>query len=77
MIVEAEEKDFMDIMFIYKACVKDMNKNGLFNWNTAYPGHEDVLSDIRKGHLFIYIENNVTSRSCMPERRTACRIRWL
>ena len=38
MIIKAEEKDFLEIMFIYQLTVYAMNDQGLFNWNTAYPG---------------------------------------
>ncbi|HYW93988.1 MAG TPA: GNAT family N-acetyltransferase [Bacteroidales bacterium] len=60
MIAQAEEKDLIEIMFVYKACVADMNASGLFNWNTAYPGQHDVLADIRKGDLYLYREHNAT-----------------
>lgn len=60
MIKRAEETDLLDVMYIYKSCVREMNSQGLFNWNTAYPGHEEVLSDIRHGNLFILKENHIT-----------------
>ncbi len=72
MIDRAEEKDFMEVMFIYKACVLDMNKNGLFNWNTAYPDANGVLSDIRKGDLYVYRQNNVIPAAvCINEDQPA------
>ncbi len=57
MIAKAEEKDFPGIMFIYRVCVYDMNRQGLFNWNTAYPGAEQVLADIRRGEVWVHREN--------------------
>ncbi len=59
MIIKAEEKDFLEIMFIYQLTVYAMNDQGLFNWNTAYPGFRDVLADIREGDMYIYKEDEV------------------
>ncbi len=58
--MQATEKDLLDIMYIYKACVEDMNRAGLFNWNTAYPDFREVMEDIRKGSVYIFKENHVT-----------------
>jgi ribosomal protein S18 acetylase RimI-like enzyme len=72
MITRAEEKNFIEVMYIYKACVSEMNREGLFNWNTAYPDHKDVLEDIRKGDIFILQENNVTiAVVCLNEDQPA------
>ena len=60
MIVQSTEKDLLDVMYIYKACVEDMNRNGLFNWNTAYPDFHNVIEDLRKGSIYIYKENHVS-----------------
>jgi len=54
MIIKAESIHLLQAMFIYKACVHEMNERGLFNWNTAYPSTSEVKEDIRKKTLFIY-----------------------
>ena len=54
MIIKAQTKNFIEVIYIYKSCIPGMNRNGLYNWNTAYPDPEKVESDIRKGDLFLY-----------------------
>ncbi len=54
MIIKAIPSHFLEAMFIYKSCIPGMNREGLYNWNTAYPDPEEVESDIEKGDLFLY-----------------------
>ncbi len=54
MIIRAINNHFIEAIFIYKSCIPEMNRNGLYNWNTAYPDPDQVESDIEKGNLFLY-----------------------
>ncbi len=54
MILQAKTFHLIEALNIYKSCIPGMNKNGLYNWNTAYPDASEVESDIVKGELFLY-----------------------
>jgi ribosomal protein S18 acetylase RimI-like enzyme len=54
MIVKALPSQLFEAMYIYRSCVKEMNKAGLYNWNTAYPDPGEVEQDILKAELFLY-----------------------
>jgi ribosomal protein S18 acetylase RimI-like enzyme len=58
-VIQAREKHFMDIMFLIRACVADMNSRKMFNWNNSYPSSEMILDDIRIGSLYIFMENGI------------------
>lgn len=57
MIIQAQTEHLIEVMFIYRNCVPEMNERGLFNWNTAYPSLSQVEKDIMAGNLFLYQEN--------------------
>lgn len=58
MLKKAEMKNLDGILYLYRLCVKEMNRQGLFNWNTAYPSGQ-VVSDIEKGNLYIWSEDEI------------------
>lgn len=58
-IVLATEKDLMDVMFLLRKCVADMNHKQMFHWNRAYPSVNDILDDIRSESLYIHTENSI------------------
>jgi ribosomal protein S18 acetylase RimI-like enzyme len=58
MIIQANQEQLIEAMFIYRNCIPEMNERGLFNWNTAYPSLSQVEKDIQAGSLFLYQENH-------------------
>lgn len=50
--VRAESKDTKEILDLVQACIKDMNLNGIDQWNEQYPLPEIFISDIKTGSLF-------------------------
>jgi len=58
-VIQASEKYLMDVMFLLRKCVEDMNRRDMFHWNNSYPSSRIILDDIRNGTLYIYMENGV------------------
>lgn len=58
-VIRASERYFMDVMFLLRRCVEDMNQANMFHWNSAYPSARTIMDDIEAGTLFIYIEHGV------------------
>ena len=50
----ASSSDFVEILFLLRQCIKDMNEKGLKQWNTAYPSPEMIRGDIDGGVLYLY-----------------------
>lgn len=46
--------DLLDVLSLLEDCIRDMNKQGLKQWNSAYPGPEIMKSDVEKGTLYIF-----------------------
>jgi GNAT superfamily N-acetyltransferase len=55
-IKKATPYDLVDVLFLLKQCIADMNRNGLKQWNSANPSSEVIIEDIEKGTLYIYTE---------------------
>jgi ribosomal protein S18 acetylase RimI-like enzyme len=55
-ILQAKQSDLIEILFLVKECVKDMNSKGMKHWNSSYPGVEEIGLDLDKG--FIYLVKN-------------------
>jgi hypothetical protein len=53
-IIKASLYDLIDVLFLLRDCITDMNNKGLKQWNSAYPGPEAMKNDIGKGTLYIY-----------------------
>ena len=53
-IKQASSYDLMDILFLLKQCILDMNKRGFKQWNSAYPGPDLIKEDIERGTLYIF-----------------------
>lgn len=45
--------DLDRVISLYRACTRKMNREGLDNWNTSYPGKTTFLQDIREKSLFV------------------------
>ena len=55
-IKQASSYDLIDILFLLRQCVSDMNKRGFKQWNSSYPGPEIIQEDIQKGTLYIFTD---------------------
>jgi GNAT superfamily N-acetyltransferase len=58
-IIQANEKDLIEILYLLKVCITDMNKKGLKHWNSAYPDTESVIRDIKEKRIYLLKDNAV------------------
>lgn len=56
-IVKAEKVNLLDVVFLFREVVKDMNKKGLYHWNTDYPNPEIISQDIDDESLYMVMSN--------------------
>lgn len=61
MILKADSFHLPEVLYIYETSVLEMNARGLFNWNTAYPSVDTVISDIRERNLYIFQADRITT----------------
>ena len=52
----ASSSDFVEILFLLRQCIKEMNEKGLKQWNMSYPSPEMIRSDIDSGILYLFKE---------------------
>lgn len=56
-IIKAEQGDIPEIQKLVQGSIKDMNANGIHQWNMQYPPLEIFASDVEKGSLYAMKEN--------------------
>ncbi len=52
-IQKAKPSDLIEILYLLKECVRDMNQKGMKHWNSCYPGIEDIDHDLNKESIFL------------------------
>lgn len=50
---KAKTEDLDELADVYSAVVRNMNENGIFQWNSEYPNREVMQDDISKGQLYV------------------------
>jgi hypothetical protein len=55
-IKQATPSEFVEVLFLIRECVKDMNSKGLKQWNNASPSPEQLKDELEKGTIFLYQE---------------------
>ncbi|WMJ89363.1 GNAT family N-acetyltransferase [Anaerocolumna sp. MB42-C2] len=55
----AEMQDLEEIFTIVKSAVKNMEANGIYQWDELYPTRKDFANDIEKKQLFIGLKNQI------------------
>lgn len=59
-ILKATPNDLVEVLFLLKECVSDLNSNGLKHWNNAYPGADAMVKAIENGTLFLFKEIGIS-----------------
>lgn len=59
-IIKADFKDLVEVLFLMKECVEDLNQNGFKHWNNAYPGSDILKTAIDNGNLYVYKEGGIS-----------------
>jgi GNAT superfamily N-acetyltransferase len=55
-IKQATLTEFVEVLFLMRECVKDMNSKGLKQWNNSSPSPEQLREELEKGTIFLYQE---------------------
>ncbi len=58
-IIQGKPEDLVEVMYLIRVCVKDMNSKGLKYWNTFYPGGEIIKEDLERKTIFLAKEKGV------------------
>ncbi len=58
-IHQAKPSDLIEILYLLKECVKDMNAKGMKHWNSSYPGVEDIDHDLNNESIFLVKDKGV------------------
>ena len=58
-IIQAKPTDLIEILYLLKVCILDMNPKGLKHWNSAFPGTEVIQSDLENGTIYLVKDRGV------------------
>lgn len=59
-ILQAKENDLIEILYLLKVCILDMNKKGMKHWNSAYPDTAVMKSNLKNGTIYLIKDNGVS-----------------
>ncbi|MDZ7671853.1 MAG: GNAT family N-acetyltransferase [Halanaerobiales bacterium] len=54
----ATDKDFKNIFNLYIECTRELNKQGIIQWDESYPTKEIIKNNIDKNYQFVYIKDD-------------------
>jgi GNAT superfamily N-acetyltransferase len=58
-IIHAKDTDFIEILYLLRICILDMNQNGLKHWNSVYPGPDIIQDDLTKSSIYLVKDKGV------------------
>ena len=58
-ILQAKPDDLIEILFLIRQCVKDMNLKGMKHWNSSYPGTEDISKDLSNEAIYLVKDKGI------------------
>jgi len=58
-IIQAKPTDLIEILYLLKVCILDMNAKGLKHWNSAFPDTEMIQHDLDNGSIYLAKEKGV------------------
>ena len=56
-IIKASPSDLVEVLYLLRVCVLEMNSKGWFHWDLHNPL---VKQDLENDRVFVYIENDIT-----------------
>ncbi|MFO7658840.1 MAG: GNAT family N-acetyltransferase [Bacteroidales bacterium] len=71
-IIKAIPSDLVEIMYLLRVCVKDMNEKGMKHWNNVFPEGSLMKKNLNNGLIYLVKEKGVckammTLNAEMPE----------
>ncbi len=58
-IILAKPTDLIEILYLLKVCVLDMNKKGLKHWNSTYPDPGQIQLDLKSACIYLVKDRGV------------------
>jgi GNAT superfamily N-acetyltransferase len=58
-IKQATSSEFVEVLYLIRECVKDMNSKGLKQWNNASPSPGQLKEELEKGTIFLFQERGI------------------
>lgn len=58
-IIQAKPSDLIEILYLLRVCILEMNVKGLKHWNSVFPGTERIQQDLSNGSIYLVKEKGV------------------
>jgi ribosomal protein S18 acetylase RimI-like enzyme len=58
-ITQAKPNELIEILFLLKVCIRDMNLKGLKHWNSASLDAVQIQNDLRRGFIYLVKDKGV------------------
>ena len=58
-ITQAKPADLIEILYLQKVCMLDMNRKGLKHWNCALPDTQTIVDDLQAGNIYLAKDKGV------------------
>jgi GNAT superfamily N-acetyltransferase len=58
-IIQAKPSELIEILYLLKVCILDMNKKGLKHWNSTNPDSERMQQSLDSGFIYLAKDNGV------------------
>lgn len=58
-ISQAKPSDLIEILYLLKVCISDMQTRGLTHWNSAYPDTKQIEKDLLEGNIYLLKDKSI------------------
>ena len=58
-ILQAKPTDLIEILYLLRVCILDMNNKGQKHWNSANPSREQIQEDLDNGFIYLVKEKGI------------------
>lgn len=59
-INQAQPTDLIEILYLLRVCICEMNSKGLKHWNNTVPGPASIQSDLEDGKIYLIKDKGVS-----------------
>jgi GNAT superfamily N-acetyltransferase len=59
-IMQAKDADLIEILYLLRICILDMNRKGLKHWNSVYPGPDIILDDLSRSAIYVIKDKKIS-----------------
>ncbi len=58
-IFQAKPIDLIELLYLLRICISDMNAKGMKHWNSAYPGADNIQKDLDNGSIYLVKDKGI------------------